>query len=520
MMVCVGLAGENEVVYATVQSSLGDAASRTGMGAVMGSKNLKAIAVRGTRGVKIAEPEKFLEVCREANEMIKSNVWYPLLSGGGVADTEYTYVISGWEMSGDEHKSASNFDAAGKTDYRKFYDKYLYKKRGCFSCPIHCMENYQVPGLGATVLSCELYTQLNWGVRNEDMLLWYKTTRLCQKAGIDAVSVARVFAWLMLLYEMGMITAKETDGIAMEWGSEDALLTMLEKTINRDGFGAAIADGIDAVVQRLDTAVPASKRQGKSTKCWVMQVKNNPMYGINPRYKANALSYAVGRRGDLIQDLDTITENRIITEALDPRLSEEERHEAREESYQSALQRTGTRNAADPEKYEGKGKLVVSLGDDITIADMVASCKWHTVWLVDAIHPEIQARAMSAGLGREVTVDELVEAAHRVRALERAYDVREGITRKDDTLPDKEFGRAVSRGWLKGITLERDKFEEMKDEYYAIRGWDVKTGIPTEETLKKYDLGDVAQDLKKRGLLPNGAKTVKAKEKITSKKGA
>ena len=507
-VVCVGPAGENSVVYATVQSSVGDAASRTGMGAVMGSKNLKAIAVRGTKGVKLADPEKFLEVCKEATDLIKSTIWYQLLPASGVADTEYTYVLSGWEMSGDEHKSAPNFDAAGKTDYGKFYEKYLYKKRGCFSCPIQCMDNYRVPGLGATVLSCELYTQLNWGVRNDDMLLWYKATLLCQKAGIDAVSVARVFAWLMLLYEMGIITAKETDGIAMEWGSQDAIFGMLDKTISREGFGKVIADGIDAIAQKLDAAVPSTKRHGKSTKYWAMQVKNNPMCGINPRYKANALSYAIGRRGDLIQDLDTVTENKIITEGLDPRLSEEERHEAMEDSYKNAFELTGTRDAADPEKYEGKGILVAKLGDDITIADLVCSCKWHTVWLVDAIGPEIQAKALSAGLGRDVSVDELVQAAHRVRTLERAYDAREGKTRAHDTLPEKEFGRAVSRGWLKGATLERNKFEQMKDEYYAIRGWDVKTGIPTEETLKKYDLGDVAQDLKKRGILPASAKAV------------
>ena len=90
--------------------------------------------------------------------------------------------------------------------------------------------------------------------------------------------------------------------------------------------------------------------------------------------------------------------------------------------------------------------------------------------------------------------------------MERAYEVREGITRKDDTIPEKEFNNPVSRGWSKGMILERDKFEKMKDEYYIIRGWDVKTGIPTEETLKKFDLEDVAKDLKKRGILPSAIK--------------
>jgi len=140
------------------------------------------------------------------------------------------------------------------------------------------------------------------------------------------------------------------------------------------------------------------------------------------------------------------------------------------------------------------------------VADLVGSCKWHTIWLAMPIRPDILAKALSAGLGRDTTADELIEVALRVRHLERAYEVREGMTREDDTLPEKEFNNPVSRGWFKGMILERNKFEKMKDEYYAIRGWDVKTGIPTEETLKKFGLDDVAKDLKKRRILPTAAK--------------
>ena len=505
-VMCIGPAGENLVTYATIQSGVGDAAARTGLGAVLGSKNVKAIAVRGTKGVKIADPDKFLEVCQEATNLIKGGNMYERMTGMGVAAGEYTYSLGGWEASGDHYKTAPNFDAEGKTDYAKFWEKYSYKKAGCYACPIGCMDNYRVPGLGSTVISCELYTQFNWGVRNDDMLLWYECTKMCHEYGIDAISMARVLAWLMLLYEQGIITAKETDGTAMEWGSRDAILGMLQKTINRDGFGNVIADGIDAVAKKLDAAIPAAKRRGKSTKYWAMQVKNNPMYDINPRYKANALSYAIGRRGDLIQDLDTVTENAILNTAGDPRLSDEEKKAAIEQAYETAIKYTGTRDAADPYKYEGKAMLIAKLGAEEAVADLVGSCKWHTIWIGMPINPDIQAKALSAGSGRDITADELIKASVRVRNLERAYEVREGITRKDDTIPEKEFNNPVSRGWSKGMILERDKFEKMKDEYYIIRGWDVKTGIPTEETLKKFDLEDVAKDLKKRGILPSAIK--------------
>jgi len=396
-VVCIGLAGENLVTYATVQSSVGDAAARTGMGAVLGSKNVKAIAVRGTNGVKIAEPEKFIEVVKEATDLLKNSGWWEEITTHGVAEDEYAYCLSGWECSGDHFETAPNWDAEGKTDYVKFLEKYLYKKRGCYTCPMGCMENYRVPGLGAMVISCELYVQFNWAIRNDDMMLWYEATKMCQQHGLDPVSIARVLGWLMYLYEQGMITEKETDGIAMEWGSRDALMRVLQKTINREGFGSVIADGMDAVAKKLDAAIPASKRRGKSTKHWAIQVKNNPQYNQNPRYKSMALGCAVGRRGDLIQDLDTAMENLVITMPGYRHYSEEEKQAEVEGAYKIAEEYTGTRDAADPYKYEGKAIALAKLGVEEATPDIVGSCKWHSIWLFDAVHPQELAKALSAG---------------------------------------------------------------------------------------------------------------------------
>ena len=137
-----------------------------------------------------------------------------------------------------------------------------------------------------------------------------------------------------------------------------------------------------------------------------------------------------------------------------------------------------------------------------TVRDLSESSEVEEILVADLQ----EAKALSAGLGRDISADELIEAALRVRHLERAYEAREGLTREDDTLPGSVFKSPISRGAYKGMKLERDKFEKMKDEYYTIRGWDVKTGIPTEETLNKFGLNDVAQDLKKRGILPTAAK--------------
>jgi len=501
-VVCIGPAGENKVVFASIQTNVGDAAARTGTGAVFGSKNVKAIAVRGTKGVKIANPDKFFEACKEAHNTIRSADYYPEVSTIGVLDAEYSYVLSGIEAGGDAHKTAPDFDAEGKTNFRKFWEKYGYKRCGCFGCPVHCMENYHVPGIGSTVISCELYPQLTWEVRNDDMLLWYECVRTCQRYGIDNTSMAIILAWLMELYEQGIITAKETDGIAMEWGSRDAILGMLRKTINREGFGNVIADGIDAVAKRLDMVVPANKRKGKSSKYYAMQVNNNPMYGINPRFNSMALSYAVGRRSDCIQDLDMYQFD-IVSAPVYPNWSKEERGKAIENGYKEAEKLTGLKDAGDPYSYNGKAEAVSEMGIITGIVDMVGTCKWHTKWLYLDITPEHIAKALSAGLGRDITEGDLVKASLRLRNLERAYEAREGRTRENDAIPEKEFNNPISRGIWKGMTLARDKFERMKDEYYTLRGWDLKTGIPTKETLKKSMLGDVAEDLRKRRILPS-----------------
>jgi len=501
-VICIGPAGENLVVFASIQSAVGDAGARTGMGAVLGSKKVKAIAVRGTKGVKVADPDRFFEACKEAHETIKNAAYYPEVSTIGVTDAERAYVLSGIEAGGDAHKTAPDFDAAGKTNFRKFWEKYGYKRCGCFGCPVHCMENYRVPRIGNTVISCELYPQLSWEVRNDDMLLWYECVRNCQRYGIDNTSIAITLAWLMELYEEGIITAKDTDGIPMEWGSREAILGMLLKTVKREGFGDVIADGIDAVAKRLDATIPLEKRKGKSTKYYAMQVNNNPMYGINPRFNSMALSYAIGRRSDCIQDLD-MYQFEILTAPVYPNWSEEEKKNAIKHAYEEAEKLTGFKDAGDPNSYNGKAEIVSDMGIITGIADMVGTCKWHTKWLYLDITPSHIAKALTAGLGKNVTADELIEASLRLRNLERAYEVINGRTRKNDTIPKKEFNNPVSRGPWKGMKLDPQKFEKMKDRYYTLRGWDIKTGIPTEETLKKSGLEDVAEDLKKRGLLPS-----------------
>ena len=500
-VVGIGPAGENQVVYASLQTNVGNSGARSGLGCVLGSKNVKAVAVRGTKGVNIANSEEFFKVCMNAHDTIKNAEYYEEVKEIGVTAAECSYVLSGLEYSGDSHETAPNFDPDKKTDFTKFWDKYKFGRTGCFGCPVQCMENYNVPNLGGCVISCELYPQFNWKLRNTDMMLFYEATKTCQQYGIDSISVSTVIQWLMVLYEKGILTSNITDGIEMKYGDRQAILGMLMKTINRDGFGSIMADGIDAIANYLDERIPQKKRENKSTKYWAMQVNNNPMLGINPQFPGAALGFAVGRRSDPFTEMD-MWGMYVACLPEYPNLSEEEKKEFDEAVRKDAEEITGEKEAGDPYSCKGKAGLVVNMTWPTMLADTMVTCKWHTKWLMLDITPEHYARALSAGLGKEISVNTLLEAAKRIKSLERAYENYLGRTKESDTLPEKEFdpNTVVNRGPWKGLSLDRKNFEKMRDEYYDIVGWDKKTGIVRRETLKETGLDDILQKLEKEKL--------------------
>jgi aldehyde:ferredoxin oxidoreductase len=255
-----------------------------------------------------------------------------------------------------------------------------------------------------------------------------------------------------------------------------------------------------ATAEYFDERVPEERRNGKSTYWYAMQVNNNPMYGINPRLTSMSLSYSVGRRSDCIQDLD-MHQFDMVTAPVYPGWSQEDRDGAVEHEKELAYELTGKENAGDPDSTEGKADIVHDMGIHTGISDMAGSCKWHTKWLFLYLMPEHYADALTAGLGRTVTPQDVEQASLRVRNVERAIEVKMGRRRENDTIPEKEFSKPVSRGSMKGkYGVSREQLEQMKDEYYTLRGWDLKTGVPLHQTLVDCGLDDIADDLAELGL--------------------
>ncbi|MEM2455394.1 MAG: aldehyde ferredoxin oxidoreductase N-terminal domain-containing protein, partial [Candidatus Bathyarchaeia archaeon] len=238
---CIGPAGENLVIYACILHELAFAAARRGFGAVMGSKNLKAIAVRGTGGVKVADPEGLHELWDEFWQEIKrgdAKYWAKMLHSEGISGQ----FIDGYLLAtGLEVKPMGD-------DLR---EKYLVGSYGCAFCPIQCMQLLDFPHIGSGAAYCTLYaafsTQRMYNRTNLDV--WWERTLLVNKYGIDCHPVEVIGGWLMELYDKGLITAEDTDGVPIIWNNRQAVKTLIEKIAKKEGFGKLFADGIVPAAQ-------------------------------------------------------------------------------------------------------------------------------------------------------------------------------------------------------------------------------------------------------------------------------
>jgi len=489
---CIGPAGERRIRFASIQHELRHGSGRTGMGAVMGAKNLKAVVVRGTKGVNLADAEKYLALTIELQKEMRDHP--------GIQDKQkhgHSYEQDWWLMQATK-------DQVPKPVYScDLFFKYQskIKRTGCLSCPIQCMDLYPVEAKGGGALSCSLYIGPLYWVRNTDVELLLECSIMALRAGVDVISSMAIIAWLMELYQHGIITARDTGGIPMEWGSKEAILGMFKKIINREGIGDVLAEGI----------LPAAEKIGRGSIKFANHMKGLPLYDINTPNdvipdKGSALSMAVSSRGDLMKAHAGILGEKGMAEKVATMKAElvgdeRIRIEGVAAARQLVKEIAGSERAAFPDEYEGKPELTVFSENLIIINDCLSTCKMTGSYVAFPFTEDKEAAIFSAGSGVETSVEKLMEFAERIRNLERAYSVREGAAREMDAYPQRFMDRAVPRDGATSV-LKTDKFEEMKDKYYALRGWDVASGVPTRQTLEKTGLGYVARDLEKLGKLP------------------
>ena len=464
----VGPAAEHLVKFAGVFFGVYRAAGRTGMGAVMASKRVKAIAIRGDGYVEAARPEELVRVFDEVTLRIYSNPQYWPRRVMGTS----RILMSGQRLGflPGRHFQEPTVDYAYFVSGERLSQRYNVKVRACSAgCALPCARFYvvkagQLAGLFGEGPEYEPLAGFTVRIGNKDLERGLKIARLVSELGMDAITTSEVISWLMELRQRGEISDDEI-GLKLEWGDAEAVETLVRMIAYRKGIGNVLAEGVKR----------ASEIIGKG-KDIAFHVKGLEMIQADPRaLKGYGLGFAVASRG-----ADHLRSEPFVEVDDDPELGKAMFGEP------EATMRLGVR---------GKGRLVAFFEDLNAVVDSMEVCK-NTAENMLVLDFETAARAYSALTGLDVTAGQMREAGERIVNLERAYLVREGVRRKDDRLPPRFLREPLTSGPAKGHVLELDV---MLDEYYAVRGW-TPDGVPKLETLLRLGLGDVASDLESRGL--------------------
>jgi len=472
----IGQAGENLVSAACVVSDLTRGAGRCGIGAVMGSKKLKAVAIRGTKGVKIAKPEEFLKLCEETIELVrKDKWWWEHFRKWGTPI--FVMLFQHLGMLPTRNWSEGTFEYAEDISGETLLRNYVFKKRSCFACIFHCSGAYLIrdgPYAGYMGEGVEYEATGGFGSkmgnRNLESTLVCKT--LCDRYGLDLINTTDVIAWAMESYNKGILTEKDTDGLDLTWGNHENIIECVRRLAFREGhFGELLAMGSRKAAEKI----------GRGSEYYVMNMKGAQPGLVEPRGgKAWALSYATSTRGGChLRGMPNL------------------------EYYwtpQDALKYLGSTKAVDRFAYEDKGRLVAWVENVRAIDDSLELCKYlfrgePRVWV------EMPTKLFNAATGLNYTENDILKCGERIYNVEKAFNTREGLNRSHDTLPERYFKESMPAGPSKGEVIPRDKFEEMLNDYYSSRGWDVKTGLPTKKKLEELGLKYISDELEKMNKL-------------------
>jgi len=454
----VGPAAENRVLYAGIFANLARPAARTGMGTVMASKNLKAVVLKGTGSIEIADPRRFWKIVEDIREetYVHPQYWSRRVMG----TTRILMIANELGFLPTRHFTSATFEHAAKVSGEKLAREYNVKNRACFSCIVPCSRIYVIregeyAGLYGEGPEYEALSSFTARVGNSNLNLALKAVDLANRLGLDAITTAECISWAMELYERGDLTKNETDGLELTWGNGKAILSLIEKIAHRKEFGNLLADGVRK----------ASEKLGKGQEI-AFHVKGLEIIQADPRgLKGYGLGYAVASRG-----ADHLRSEPFIELSDNPKRGKE---------------MFGVPEATLRLAYKGKGKLIRYFENWCAIIDSLEVCK-NLAENMELLPFNRAAEIAEATTGIHFTEERMFEIGERIVNLERAYLVREGIRRRDDYLPARFLKEPLPNGNSKGAVHE---IEPMLDEYYEQRGWD-KTGVPKENTLKKLGLID------------------------------
>jgi len=458
---CIGISGENLVRYAGIMC--GDrAAGRVGGGAVMGSKNLVGIIVGGVGEIPVFDEQRLKSVAKETvaevakNEARQGLHDYGTMGDMPANDEDGDFPTKNWR---------SNSFGKGTEIFDRFMEKNLLKPTPCYpGCPVGCGRimkaiegKYETPGHeGGEYETIAGFTAF---VMSEDVDLAVHCGYLCNKYGVDTISCASAIAFAMECYEKGIITVEDTGGVPFEWGSAEAILHGIEIIVNKRHIGAILADGVRAAAEKL----------GGGSEEFAIHIKGLEGPAHDPRSgKMLGVTYATGNRGMChIHPFEGMAYDR--------------------GKMNWGMLKYGVPDPETMDRWDetGKGTICKTLQDGLSSCDILATCKF---LMYAGVTLEHWADMLSALTGWEMEGTGILKISERAWNLQRLYNVREGLSRADDMLPRRtlsmpEFGAYADQP----DCLTRD-FNALLDEYYAARGWDLDTGVPSDEKLAELGL--------------------------------
>ncbi len=458
----IGIGGENLVRYACLINDLRNAAGRTGMGAVMGSKNLKAVAVRGRGKNKVADTKKLKEMIRLLIQ--RRELWHWELGTGG--DYMEASALSGNLPTRNFRDGA--FSGAKALDPRTIKETIGLNMESCYACPTRCKKIVKIedPWSVDPIYGGPEYEALgalgsNCGV--DDVKAVCKANELCNRYSLDAISTGGAIGFAMECYENGILTDKDTNGVKLNFGNAQALVQMVEMICRRDGLGDVLAEGVRR----------AAKEIGKGAEKFAVHVKGQEAPMHDPRLKrALGAGYAVSPTG--AEHMTNL-------------------HDAMVAGSRN-LERFAPFGILEPIPSEDFGprklRALVYHVNWRVVENCLLMCHFNS-WTYNQ-----EVEIVKAVTGWNTSIWELMKIGERVTTMARAFNVREGFTKSDDWLPERFFHPQTS-GALSETAVDQKKLEKARSIYYQMMGWD-ENGIPTTAKLGELDIGWVAKTLETR----------------------
>jgi aldehyde:ferredoxin oxidoreductase len=455
-VMAIGPAGENLVPFSCISHywlNRHGFAGRGGLGAVMGSKNLKAIGVKGTRKTQVADLDKLKKLVDSRKDLLLTGTaGLKRFGTPGLVN-----LINEMGGLGTRNVQTEVCDKAEAISGERMKDLFFKKDSTCFHCYLVCGKCFYIrdgkyAGTEWRMPEYETIYALGTMLENYDPSAIIKANKLCDEMGLDTITMGVTLAFACECFEKGIITTKETRGRKLSFGDPDLIMDMIMETAYRKGFGDFLAKGSNRMAEEL----------GGEAKKYLYTVKGLEIPGHSARIlKGMSIGYATGTRGG-------------------------SHHDARPTlQYSSEVDNT---------HIDGQPEFAVRTQNFTAVGDSLTQCRFAGERGFGGMLNENYTTMINAITGLDLSVDDIETIGERICTLERSYNCREGIRRKDDILPYRVMNEPVPSGAHKGMHCPRKELDLMLDEYYQLRGWD-KDGVPTKKRLKELGLEFVIPDL-------------------------